>query len=259
MSSSRLSATPAAVHELLEAYDAVFARWATMPSVSLATPVPALPHAFQHAPFTAFTPLSLPLSGVWHRAYTRLVHRLQTGQPLPSPQALQVWTCAMTTHEWVRFPDETFCVWCEVDAKLYAIHPACDRIVAIQATETGWRTAWQIGDALQIREQSAPGTSLRRVLLGLLQVLQTTDVTTPLTIVVPTQAIFKAVTQNWVTRWQQAGWQTQDGQPVKHADLWAQLPPLPGTIHWHWEPATAPLWSSLPASSSTPAALSPAG
>lgn len=231
--------------ELFDAYDAVFARWSELPAILPLSPVtPLSPSAWITQTPETWPVLSAPLAPFWARAYTRLTARWHQHAPLPDPAALQAWTCALTHHDWMALPDETFCVWCEQDA-LWALPPAVAWACAVTATDSGWMWVRQTGSSLATDSGTCSGSSLRRTLQGLLAALPSLDLTQPGWIVVPTQSIFKAVTLQWWDRWRTHHWQTHDQQPVAHADLWAQLPSWPETLQWRWVAADAPFWHTV--------------
>lgn len=231
--------------DLFDDYDAVFARW-----TELADPT-CVPSGLSTWPSqvwadqapNAWPTLCAPVTPFWAHAYARLTQRYRQHQPLPKPNALQAWTCALTQHTWTSLPDETFCLWCEQET-LWTLSTRFSWAAAVYPTHSGWLAVHQTDQAVHTLTDSCTGTSLRRTLISLLTVLHQADLTESGLLYVPTQSIYKAVTQGWLHRWRTQHWQTHDCRLVAHADLWEQLPAETTTLHWHWEQPDAPFWQA---------------
>lgn len=69
----------------------------------------------------------------------------------------------------------------------------------------------------------ADTTERRLVLLGILEALKRLNYACTVTVHTECDYIQSVLSQSWLDKWQQSGWQNSRGKPVKDADLWKQL------------------------------------
>ena len=97
---------------------------------------------------------------------------------------------------------------------------ACDT----QAGHGGWASILKYGDhAVELSGHAQHTTNNRMELTGLLEGLRALKRPCQVRVVTDSQYLRKAFTDAWILKWQQGGWKTASGDPVKNQELWEAL------------------------------------
>ncbi len=100
----------------------------------------------------------------------------------------------------------------------------------------GWGAVLRYGDHEKELSGAEPDTTNNRMeLMGAIKGLEA--VTRPSTVIIYTDSTYvKNGITSWVKNWQRNGWRTSAKQPVKNADLWAELVAQTERhdVEWRW-------------------------